>query len=66
MDELERLIKAARELQGAGATGVKLTGGSAPTLEATFPPPVAIEAKPQDLTPEELAAERERVLLHST
>ncbi len=65
MEHLERLIDASRTLHGLGATSIKLTSNRAgATVEATFGAQAA-EPKPANLTDEEIAAERERILLHS-
>ena len=66
MDALERLISAARDLHALGATQVKITSeGNGPTIEASFSPPVVAAPEPEKLSDEDIARERERILLHS-
>ena len=71
MDGLERLIKAARDLRDLGATSVSVRlEGSVPgvhgaSIDATFAPLVVAEPEAKPQTEAEIAAERERTLMHS-
>lgn len=67
MDELERLIKATRDLRDLGATSVSVrVGGDGPSIDATFGPVVAPATEAaKEPTAAEIAAEREAILMHS-
>jgi hypothetical protein len=72
VDELERLIKAARDLRDLGATSVSVRlptpagcSGHGASIDATFAPLVVTEPEAAEPTADEIAAERERTLMHS-
>lgn len=63
MDRLEKVIAHVRALRELGATQVSIDAGDC--VSVTFAPPVVVEEKPAEKTPDERKKELEDILLHS-